>query len=144
MTDCMSPERRSEIMRRIGSRNTKPELALRKALHAIGYRYRLHAAGLPGKPDIVLPRYSTAIQVRGCFWHGHTCSAGRVPASKQDYWLPKLAGNKRRDARNDRALRLQGWHLLVVWECQIGSAKKLQRQVKRIVGFLSRVLELRN
>ena len=136
MADVFPEKRRSEIMSRIGSKNTKPELTLRKALHSLGYRFRLHVGTLPGKPDIVLPKYRSAIQVRGCFWHGHTCIDGHIPKDREDYWRPKLLGNRQRDARNDRALREKGWTVIVVWECRIQSHKALDREIKRICRIL--------
>ncbi|MFH1741797.1 MAG: very short patch repair endonuclease [bacterium] len=133
MTDVFDTEERSEIMRRVRSWDTKPELSIRRGLHAAGYRYRLHVKLLPGCPDIVLPRYRTAIQIRGCFWHGHSCRAGqKKPKSNSEYWNPKLERNRLRDTRNDRHLREQGWSLLVVWECECLSSKRLHRQLRRI------------
>jgi DNA mismatch endonuclease (patch repair protein) len=138
MTDVFDAAKRSEVMSRIRSINTQPELALRRALHAAGFRYRLHVRELPGKPDIVLARYDAVIQVRGCFWHLHTCKLARVPKSRLEYWVPKLANNKRRDAKNDRILRKLGWHVITVWECQLKTSHGLERQVRRIVKLLDR------
>jgi DNA mismatch endonuclease, patch repair protein len=126
-------------MSRIRAKGTAPEMALRRALHQLGYRYRLHVRALPGCPDIVLPKYGAVIQVRGCFWHGHTCIDGHLPKSRQDYWEPKLAGNKARDRRNDRELHKLGWRVITVWECQLSSQEKLERQIARIVRLLARV-----
>lgn len=136
MSDKLSPEARSANMARIRSRDTAPEMALRRALHAAGFRYRLHVKQLPGKPDIVLPRYGAVIQVRGCFWHGHSCPDGRLPKSRQEYWLPKLAGNRRRDRRNDRALRALGWRVITVWECKLSNPRSLNAQLNRIIRLL--------
>ncbi|HZB89490.1 MAG TPA: DNA mismatch endonuclease Vsr [Terracidiphilus sp.] len=110
---------RSENMSRIRSKDTKPELLVRQALHRLGFRFRLHAADLPGRPDIVLPRYQAIIEIKGCFWHGHNCIDGRLPKTNQGYWLPKLARNKSRDRKNVRALRKLGWFVRCLWECQI-------------------------
>lgn len=140
MTDVFSKERRSEIMSHIGSKNTKPEILIRKALHHSGYRFRLHVKTLPGKPDIVLPKYRTAIQVRGCFWHGHDCIDGHLPKSNKEYWEPKLLKTKRRDRTNDRALRLEGWSVIIVWECRIQTEKGLAKQVDRICQLLQNKL----
>ena len=119
-TDVFTPQKRSEVMRAVKSSDTKPELALRKALHALGYRYRLHVKGLPGKPDLVFPRYRTVIFVHGCFWHGHTCKRGRrVPKSNVDYWVEKIARNKARDRKNATALRKLGWRVITLWECKL-------------------------
>jgi DNA mismatch endonuclease (patch repair protein) len=133
MGDVFSKEKRSEVMSKIRSKNTRPEIALRKALHGLGMRYRLHAKDLPGSPDVVLPRYRAVIQVRGCFWHGHHCTDGHIPASRREYWEPKLVRNKRRDIRNDKALRRHGWSVIVVWECQLRNRKALGTQIRRIL-----------
>lgn len=107
-------------MRAVKSDNTKPEIALRKALFAIGYRYRLNVKTLPGKPDIVFAKYRTAIFVHGCFWHGHQCKRGkRVPKTNRAYWTEKIARNKARDRKNVAALRKLGWRVVTVWECKI-------------------------
>jgi DNA mismatch endonuclease (patch repair protein) len=136
MADVFTVEHRAAVMRTIRSAHTKPELALRRALHNLGFRFRLHVRSLPGCPDIVLPKHTAVIQVRGCFWHGHTCTDGHFPKSRQEYWAPKLAGNRARDRRNDRALRKTGWHVITVWECQLASKAQLERQVARITRLL--------
>jgi len=115
-----TPER-SANMSRIRSKDTKPEMLVRKALHRLGFRFRLHVRGLPGCPDIVLPKYQTVIQVKGCFWHGHTCPDGRLPKSNRDYWIPKLIRNRKRDKANDRKLRRLGWSVRNLWECRVYS-----------------------
>jgi DNA mismatch endonuclease (patch repair protein) len=119
MADVFTPLQRSAVMARVRARNTAPELVVRRTLHALGYRFRTHVAGLPGKPDIVLNRYGAVFEVRGCFWHGHRCAAGDQPASHRAYWVPKLAGNKARDRRNARRLRALGWKVATVWECHV-------------------------
>ena len=117
-TDVFSPEKRSEVMRAVKGADTKLEIALRKALFARGFRYRLHAAELPGKPDLVFPKYRAALFVHGCFWHGHDCARGsRVPKTNRAYWTGKIARNKARDKENAKRLKAQGWRVLVVWEC---------------------------
>jgi DNA mismatch endonuclease (patch repair protein) len=110
---------RSAMMSRIRSKDTKPEMLVRKALHRLGFRFRLHVPDLPGRPDIVLPKYLTIVQVKGCFWHGHTCRDGRLPKSNREYWVPKLLRNKERDISNDRKLRRMGWSVRNLWECRI-------------------------
>jgi DNA mismatch endonuclease (patch repair protein) len=110
--------KRSETMSRIRSKDTKPEMLVRKALHRLGFRFRVHVRDLPGCPDIVLPKYSTIIQVKGCFWHGHTCRDGRLPKSNREYWVPKLLRNKERDISNERKLRRMGWSVRTLWECR--------------------------
>lgn len=101
----------------IRGKNTKPELVLRKALHAAGFRYRLHAKDLPGKPDLVFPKYKAVIFVHGCFWHGHDCRYFKVPQTRTEFWLQKIGQNKLRDERQLAELVKQGWRILVVWEC---------------------------
>jgi DNA mismatch endonuclease, patch repair protein len=133
MVDVFTEGKRSEVMSRIRGKDTRAEVGLRKALHSRGFRYRLHVMKMPGRPDIVLPKYRTVIQVRGCFWHGHGCIDGHVPKSRRGYWVPKLRANKERDAHNDRALRSMGWKVVVVWECSLSSRKKIQSQVDRVV-----------
>ena len=136
MPDVFSKTKRSENMRRIRSKNTKPEMILRKAIFKLGYRFRLHLKRLPGKPDIVLPKYKTVIQVRGCFWHGHNCIDGHIPKSREEYWRPKLLRNKQRDYINDKKLRKNGWSIIIVWECKIMNSKLLEKELKRINTFL--------
>lgn len=126
MTDMVSKEHRSRIMSRIRSVDTVPELTVRRLLHRMGYRFKLHDASLPGKPDIVMPKYRTVFLVHGCFWHGHRCKDGRRPKSNTDYWNTKLDRNKDRDRRNRRLLRKQGWHPVIIWECQCKDVARLQ------------------
>lgn len=131
--DTRSAEQRSRIMRAVGTANTGPEWVVRRLLHSKGYRYRLHAEALPGKPDIVFALRRRAIFVHGCFWHGHGCAKGRPPKSKLDYWGPKLEANKLRDARNVAQLRSLGWDSLIVWQCETADAEGL---LKRLTAFL--------
>ncbi|WP_421839701.1 very short patch repair endonuclease [Novosphingobium sp.] len=119
MADIVPAEVRSRMMANIRGKNTKPELTLRKALHAAGFRYRLHGRTLPGKPDIVLSRYRAVIFVHGCFWHGHDCNLFRMPATRPDFWREKIARNRMTDARNADRLAEAGWRLAVVWECAL-------------------------
>lgn len=122
-------------MSKVRSKDTKPEMIVRRLAHALGYRFRLHRADLPGKPDLVFPRLRKAIFVHGCFWHGHNCKRGRNrPRSNQDYWLVKLDRNKQRDQKHRRALKRLGWRVLVVWECQLNDYHTLQ---SKLIGFLS-------
>ncbi len=129
MADMYSSVKRSEIMRSITSRSTEPEIRVRRVLHRLGYRFRLHRQDLPGKPDIVLPRWKVAIFVHGCFWHGHDCCEGHIPKSNVGYWAPKLERNRQRDAENLAKLLQLGWAPLVVWECQTYSLPKLAGRV---------------
>jgi len=132
--DTIRPERRSWNMSRIRSRNTSPEMQVRRLVHGMGFRYRLHVASLPGKPDMVFPSLRKIIEVRGCFWHQHKgCQDSHVPKSRTEYWRPKLSRNKRRDASNERRLEAEGWTLLTLWECEIRNPKDLQ---KRLSAFL--------
>ena len=128
MTDKISPERRSVNMAQIRSRNTSPEMLVRRLVHGRGFRYRLHVADLPGKPDLVFPRHNKIIEVRGCFWHQHgKCIDSHIPRSRLDYWLPKLQQNVQRDAVNLRNLKALGFRVLVVWECEIKDRGRLYR-----------------
>lgn len=120
MADTVSPEKRAAIMRAVKAKNTKPELSVRKALFALGYRYRLHVEDLPGKPDLVFPKHRAVLFVHGCFWHGHDCARGaRAPKTNAAYWREKIARNKERDADHQSALAAAGWRVIVVWECEI-------------------------
>ena len=121
-TDVFTPEKRSAVMRSVKSKDTAPEIRLRKAIFALGYRYRLNATGLPGKPDLVFPKYRTVIFVHGCFWHGHHCKRGRrIPKSNSEYWKDKIGKNRARDKKNEKALRSLGWRVITVWECEIAN-----------------------
>ncbi len=117
--DVFTAEKRSLVMSLIRSRDTKPEIAVRRALHALGYRFRLHDKTLPGRPDIVLRRYRLIVEVKGCFWHSHRCLKGRIPHGNRSYWAPKLAANQVRGRRNARRLRAMGWRVATIWECHV-------------------------
>ena len=133
--DKLTPERRSRNMGRIGSKNTRPEMLVRRLVHGLGYRYRLHAKDLPGKPDLVFRSRKKVIFVHGCFWHQHKgCREGRVPTSRESYWAPKLARNVERDREHIRALKLLGWRTLVLWECQLGNPKEVEHKVRAYLG----------
>lgn len=124
MADRLTPVRRSENMRRIRSKNSKPEMHVRRLVHSMGVRYRLHRKDLKGKPDLVFASRRKVIFVHGCFWHGHVeCREGRTPGSNRTYWAPKIEGNRERDARNVQTLKEQGWRVLIVWECEIESGR---------------------
>jgi DNA mismatch endonuclease (patch repair protein) len=114
-------------MSRIRGTNTKLEVLVRSALHARGFRYRLGGAGLPGKPDIVLPKYGTVVFVHGCFWHGHNCPLYRLPKTRPEFWAAKIESNKARDARVESQLRESGWRVELVWECSLRGAKEIDR-----------------
>jgi DNA mismatch endonuclease (patch repair protein) len=134
MADNYSKEIRSKIMASVRTKDTRPELALRKLLHALGYRYRLHTRALPGSPDLVFPARRKVIFVHGCFWHGHGCRWGRMPKSRKGYWVPKIVGNRARDRRVIRQLRKDGWKCLVVWECALRPQNR--RGLEKAVRFL--------
>ncbi|MEQ8176888.1 MAG: very short patch repair endonuclease [Amphiplicatus sp.] len=133
-TDTFSKEKRSEVMRAVKSANTKPEIAMRKALHALGLRYRLHAKDLPGKPDLAFPRHRAVLFVHGCFWHGHDCPRGaRVPKSNRAYWTTKIARNRARDGETRRELAKLGWRVFTVWECEIKDADRAAARLARVI-----------
>lgn len=118
--DIVKPEVRSRMMASIRGRDTKPELMVRQYLHGCGFRYRLHVRELPGRPDLVLPKWKAAVFVHGCFWHGHEgCRYFRVPATRTDFWVAKIRGNAERDARAEAALIGAGWRVIVLWECAL-------------------------
>lgn len=137
MADIFSPERRKMIMSNIKGKNTKPELLLRRGLHSLGLRFRLHDKSLPGTPDIVLKKFKTAIFVNGCFWHGHdTCKRGiLLPKTRTDFWSNKIENNKARDKRNIEQLKTIGWNVIVVFECEL-KAKNLQNTLKSLQSTL--------
>jgi DNA mismatch endonuclease, patch repair protein len=134
--DKLTPERRSENMRRIKSKGMKPELSVRRMVHGMGLRYRLHRKDLPGKPDLVFGPKRKVIFVHGCFWHGHEregCLDARRPKSNTGYWNPKLTRNKERDAERIAALQADGWDVLVIWECETKDAKALQSRLRNFL-----------
>jgi DNA mismatch endonuclease (patch repair protein) len=130
--DTLSPAERSERMSLVRGKDTKPELVVRKLLWRMGFRYRLHGAGLPGRPDIVFAVHRKVVLVHGCFWHQHP-GCGRQPKSRQDFWLPKLGANRERDLKNQRRLRAMGWTYLVTWECQLRNQAVLESRLRRFL-----------
>ena len=137
MADTFTEAERSRIMAAVKSRDTTPELWVRRLVHSLGFRYRLHVRALPGTPDLVFPRLRKVINVNGCFWHMHRCPRCRVPSSRRDYWIAKMQRNAARDKRTRRQLRRSGWGVMVVWECQI-SPSRLERLRARIMAFLEK------
>ena len=129
--DRLTREHRSWLMSRIASKNTKPELAVRSTLHRLGFRFRLHRRGLPGTPDLVLPRFRVVVFVHGCFWHGHYCKREKMPKTNRRFWGEKIEANRTRDLRNRRALSRLGWRSLVVWECQAADPVRLALRLER-------------
>jgi DNA mismatch endonuclease (patch repair protein) len=132
--DSLTPRDRSQIMARVRSKNTRPEMLVRKLVFSLGYRYRLHKRNLPGCPDLVFGARGKVIFVHGCFWHRHSrCALARLPKSRIDFWVPKLEGNKRRDEKNKRSLARQGWKVLTIWECRLGDTNRLSALVRRFL-----------
>jgi len=131
MPDVVDKETRSRMMSGIKGKNTKPEMVVRSFLHRQGFRFRLHSKTLPGKPDIVLPKFKTVVFVHGCFWHRHLCQQFVWPKARMAFWKEKLEGNVARDKRKQRTLRLLGWNVITLWECGISetSLKRLQRKL---------------
>ena len=134
MVDIFTPADRSRIMSAVRSKDTAPERIVRRLVHRMGFRFRLHRRSLPGSPDLVFPGRSRVIFVHGCFWHAHTCGACRIPSTNRPFWKKKLAVNAERDARSVRRLRRAGWKVLVIWECQTAPRKR-KRLMERIARF---------
>lgn len=132
--DTLTPAERSERMSRVRGRDTRPEMAVRKLLFSLGYRYRLHDKMLPGTPDIVLPSRRKIVFVHGCFWHRHAnCALARLPKSRKAFWGAKLENNRLRDGRVKAALRRLGWSVATVWECQLGDMARLEKRLRRFL-----------
>ena len=127
--DKISADQRSRNMAAVRSRDTKPERLVRSTLHALGLRFRLYKRELPGSPDLVLKRHNAVVFVHGCFWHGHDCGRGKVPATRQDFWLPKLLSNRERDTTQVQQLKALGWRVLIVWECEAKDVAKLSHRL---------------
>jgi DNA mismatch endonuclease (patch repair protein) len=136
MADVFSVAKRSLVMTAIKSKGSQAELTVRRALHTRGFRFLLHDKRYPGKPDILLPRFKTAIQVHGCFWHGHNCIDGHLPKSSRSYWIPKLKRNKIRDQNNAKKMRALGWSVVTIWECHCLNRGSLQKELQRIEAKL--------
>lgn len=140
MADVFTPEKRSEVMSRIRGGNTRPELVVRSMLHRMGYRFTVNGPlnrSLPGRPDLVLPRYRTVVFVHGCFWHGHEdCRDFRLPATRREWWTAKIEGNRARDARVEAALRATGWHVITIWACALKTAESRAWLEGRLRGWI--------
>jgi len=141
MSDRVSSEQRSQMMAAVRGVNTLPELYVRRQLFAAGFRYRIHAKNLVGKPDIVLPRFRFVVFVYGCFWHGHCCSRGRRPSSNMEFWNAKIDGNIQRDRRTRAALRIAGWSTAVIWECRLESATVACEEIESCQSVAVRIRE---
>ena len=134
MVDTVSPEVRSQIMARVRSKGMKPEMKVRRLLHGLGYRYRLHRSDLPGRPDLVFPSRRKVVFVNGCFWHYHLdCDRVRIPATNREYWVGKLERNRDRDKRNLSLLEEMGWSVMTAWECQL---RDIDTMTAQLVEFL--------
>lgn len=132
--DTITPNQRSKVMSRIPSKNTTPEFAVRSWLHTHGYRFRIHRKDLPGKPDIILPKYNIIIFVNGCFWHQHKgCKKAVLPKSNQEYWLPKLRKNIESQEKAIFSLREKGWNIYIIWECETKRTEELTSRLKEIL-----------
>lgn len=147
MADVHNVEQRSRNMAAIRSKHTKPEILVRRALFSRGYRYYLHRTDLPGKPDLILPKYRAAIQIQGCFWHKHDCRYFKWPATRAEFWRNKINANAIRDQRSLYQLKVEGWRALIVWECAIkgtsaNAFESLIDQVERWLHSRSEYLEL--
>lgn len=137
MVDVVDPATRSRMMSGIRARNTKPEILIRSMLHRQGFRFRLHVHNLPGKPDMVFPRYRAVVFVHGCFWHGHDCPLFKWPATRPEFWREKIGRNQANDYRTNAALIASGWRVGVVWECAIrGAGKDLEGVTRRLADWL--------
>jgi len=135
MTDRFDQAKRSEIMSHIKGKDTQPEKLVRRLLHKMGYRFRLHVNSLPGKPDIVLPRHKKVIFVHGCFWHGHkNCKRASRPQSNTNFWNRKIDANIARDRENQRKLQLQGWNSLIIWQCQTKDLAALKNRLAKFIN----------
>lgn len=135
MTDIFSESKRSDIMRRIRRKDTRPEMVVRHAVHSLGYRYRLHYEKLPGRPDLAFPRHHKVIFVHGCFWHGHKkCRKKKLPVSNVAFWKNKIEKNRIRDKNNIRELALLRWDVLVIWECEISQRELLTKKLTAFLG----------
>ncbi|MFZ5883140.1 MAG: very short patch repair endonuclease [Chloroflexota bacterium] len=134
MTDTLTPPERSKRMSRIRAKDMRPEMLVRRLVHGMGYRYRLHVSNLPGKPDLVFPGRKKIIFVHGCFWHRHEgCSLARLPKTRLDFWLPKLESNRQRDKRVLEQLQALGWDVLVVWECELKAHARLMEKLRNFL-----------
>lgn len=135
MADTLTPKERSERMARVLGKGTKPEMNLRRLVHGMGFRYRLHSKALPGKPDMVFPGRKAVIFMHGCFWHRHPgCKLARMPKSRIDFWKEKLEANSQRDLQNQERLRNMGWRVLVIWECQLRDTNEISRIVREFLS----------
>ncbi len=141
MADRISPEERSRLMAKVKRSNTKPEVIVRKLLHARGWRYRLHVKGMPGTPDIVFSSRRAVLFVNGCFWHGHTCRLGRLPSTRPEFWGPKIQANRERDRRKIDQLIADGWRAMTIWQCSLKEPEVVLRQIEYFLTSTTAVAE---
>lgn len=134
MADTRTPDQRRRIMQSVGTKDTGPEMVVRRIAHRLGYRYRLHRKDLPGSPDLVFPTRRKAVFVHGCFWHGHGCPKGRLPKSRPEFWVPKIERNRERDAGAVRALEDRGWESLTLWQCETKDAEAIKAKLVDFLG----------
>jgi len=142
MVDVLTKAQRQYCMSQIQGKNTRPELVIRNALYKLGYRYKLHDRKLPGKPDLVFPKYHAVIFINGCFWHGHNCHLFKWPSTRPDFWANKILRNKQVDNRNYKTLKKEGWYILTIWECAIKG--RMKKPVKSIIDLIIKWLEYEN
>ena len=142
--DTRTPEQRRRIMQAVGTKNTAPELTVRRLLYGMGYRYRLHRKDLPGRPDIAFIGRKKAIFVHGCFWHAHDCPKGRAPKSRLDYWQPKRQANINRDRMNTEHLGARGWTVLIVWQCELSDLDALAARLQDFVEDRQNTTDMRD
>lgn len=141
MADRMSPADRSLLMAKVKRSNTKPEMVVRRLLHARGWRYRLHVKGMPGTPDLVFPSRKAVLFVNGCFWHGHTCRLGRLPSSRPEFWVPKIRANRERDGRKIGQLTSEGWRVLTIWQCSLSRPEVVLQEIESFLRSTKDVAE---
>jgi len=144
MADVLTREQRRLNMSRIRGKDTKPEMLIRRGLHARGLRYRLHDRSLPGRPDLVFPKYSTVVFIHGCFWHAHGCSLSKFPQTRQDFWTAKLLANAQRDRQATETLTSAGWRVLIVWECAIRGAGRHNEHEHMILDYIANFIRQNN
>lgn len=136
MIDVVDSKTRSRMMSGIRNKNTKPEMLIRQALYRMGFRYRLHERKLPGRPDLVFPRYHAVIQIHGCFWHGHSCPLFKWPSTRPEFWKEKIGGNKSRDQLNIARLQEEGWRVLIWWECNTRKPEEFETALEKAAYWL--------
>lgn len=139
MVDIVSPEKRSRMMSGIRSKNTRPEVFVRRSLHRVGFRFRLHCPNLPGKPDLVFPKYNAVIFIQGCFWHCHDCALFKWPSSRQDFWKTKINRNKQKDKESLEKLLNEGWRVMLIWECALKGSGKISsdKVIAKTIQFVT-------